>query len=44
MKPARILLIVVAIVAGGLAAFLATRGNNPRPQETESAALEVQTE
>ena len=29
MKPARILLLVVAIVAGGLAAFLATRGNAP---------------
>ncbi|AEQ50086.1 Flp pilus assembly protein CpaB [Pelagibacterium halotolerans] len=44
MKPARILLIVVAIVAGGLAAFLATRGNSPRPQETQSAAVEVQRE
>jgi pilus assembly protein CpaB len=42
MKPARILLIVVAIVAGGLAAFLATRGNSPRPQET--AAVEIQRE
>lgn len=44
MKPARILLIVVAIVAGGLAAFLATRGNSPRPQQTESAAVEIQRE
>lgn len=44
MKPARILLIVVAIVAGGLAAFLATRGNSPRPQETQSAAVEIQRE
>ncbi|MAN75756.1 MAG: Flp pilus assembly protein CpaB [Rhizobiales bacterium] len=43
MKPARILLIVVAIVAGGLAAFLATRGNNPRPQQ-ESATVELQRE
>lgn len=37
MRPARILLIVVAIVAGGLAAFLATRGNGP----TQPAAAEV---
>lgn len=43
MKPARILLIVVAIVAGGLAAFLATRGNNPRPQQ-ETATVELQRE
>lgn len=36
MKPARILLIVVALVAGGLAAFLATRGGNtPAPQTVE---------
>lgn len=42
MKPARILLIVVAIVAGGLAAFLATRGNAPQTDIVEAA--EVQTE
>lgn len=36
MKPARILLILVALVAGGLAAFLATRGGNaPAPQTVE---------
>lgn len=36
MKPARILLIVVALVAGGMAAFLATRGGNtPSPQTVE---------
>ncbi|WP_404400042.1 Flp pilus assembly protein CpaB [Pelagibacterium halotolerans] len=36
MKPARILLIVVALVAGGLAAFLATRGGGePEPQTVE---------
>lgn len=29
MKPARILLLLVAIITGGLAAFLATRGNAP---------------
>lgn len=33
MKPARILLLVVAIVAGGLAAFLASRGNVPNSQQ-----------
>lgn len=36
MKPARILLIVVALVAGGLAAFLATRdGGDSDPQTVE---------
>jgi pilus assembly protein CpaB len=34
MKPARILLLVVAIVAGGLAAFLATRGGTPAATQT----------
>lgn len=39
MKPARILLIVVALVAGGMAALLTMRGNNtPAPQ----AQAEVQ--
>lgn len=38
MKPARILLLGVAIVAGGLAAFLATRGD--APQVTEVAVVE----
>ncbi|MCD7058870.1 Flp pilus assembly protein CpaB [Pelagibacterium xiamenense] len=42
MKPARILLIVVALVAGGLAAFLATRGGDPEPQTVE--VTEVQQE
>ena len=42
MKPARILLIVVAILAGGLAAFLATRGSDPGPVEV--AQTEVQQE
>lgn len=32
MKPARLLLLVIAIVAGGLAAFLATRGDAPTTQ------------
>ena len=32
MKPARIILLVVALVAGGLAAFLVTRGGRPAPQ------------
>ena len=38
MKPARIILLVVALVAGGLAAFLVTRGGRPAPQQV------VQTE
>lgn len=42
MKPARILLIVVAILAGGLAAFLATRGNAPRPEQPEIAQVETE--
>jgi pilus assembly protein CpaB len=34
MKPARIILLLVALVAGGLAAFLVTRGSNrPAPQQ-----------
>ncbi|WP_193337040.1 Flp pilus assembly protein CpaB [Devosia beringensis] len=31
MKPARIILLLVALVAGGLAAFLVTRGGGPAP-------------
>jgi pilus assembly protein CpaB len=31
MRPARIILLVVALVAGGLAAWLATRGGGPAP-------------
>lgn len=38
MKPARIILLVVALVAGGLAAFLVTRGGRPAPEQV------VQTE
>jgi len=38
MKPARIILLIVALVAGGLAAFLVTRGGRPAPQQV------VQTE
>ena len=38
MKPARIILLLVALVAGGLAAFLVTRGSRPAPQQV------VQTE
>jgi pilus assembly protein CpaB len=41
MKPARILLLLVALLAGGLAAFLATRGGAPAP---EQQAAEVQVE
>jgi pilus assembly protein CpaB len=32
MKPARIILLLVALVAGGLAAFLVTRGGGPAPE------------
>lgn len=32
MRPARIILLLVALVAGGLAAFLVTRGGAPAPQ------------
>ena len=48
MRPARILLLLVALIAGGLAAFLATRGGNaPQtvvqtisvPQHTETQVL-----
>lgn len=38
MRPARIILLIVALVAGGLAAFLVTRGGRPAPQQV------VQTE
>jgi pilus assembly protein CpaB len=31
MRPARIILLLVALIAGGLAAFFATRGNAPAP-------------
>lgn len=41
MKPARILLLVVAIVAGGLAAFLATRGTNTPSQPVQTAKVTV---
>lgn len=33
MKPARILLLVIAIAAGGLAAYFATRGEPPAPEQ-----------
>src|SRR5690606_27119925 len=35
MRPARIVLLVVALVAGGLAAFLVTRGGTPAPPQAE---------
>ena len=48
MKPSRIVLVLVALLAGGLAAFLATRGGNaPRqeaaapPQVIEEAREEI---
>ncbi len=33
MRPARIILLLVALVAGGLAAFLVTRGGRPAPSQ-----------
>jgi pilus assembly protein CpaB len=39
MKPARIILLLVALVAGGLAAFLVTRGGNPTPQQVVQTEL-----
>lgn len=42
MRPARIILLVIALVAGGLAAFLVTRGGKaPEPQLVVSQAPEV---
>lgn len=39
MKPARIILLIVALVAGGLAAFLVTRGR-PAPQPVQAQVVE----
>lgn len=39
MKPARIILLLVALVAGGLAAFLVTRGGRPAPQQVMQTEL-----
>lgn len=39
MKPARILLLSVAIVTGGLAAFLATRGGDPVTQVVQTTEV-----
>jgi pilus assembly protein CpaB len=39
MKPARIILLLVALVAGGLAAFLVTRGGRPAPQQVVQTEL-----
>lgn len=43
MKPARIILLIVALVAGGLAAFLVTRGGRPAPT-TETITEVIQEE
>jgi pilus assembly protein CpaB len=42
MRPARILLLVIALVAGGLAAYLATRGSAPQTVIQQVAAPEAQ--
>jgi len=46
MKPARIILLIVALVAGGLAAFLVTRGGRPAPQQvvTTEVVQEAKTQ
>ena len=46
MRPARIILLVVALVAGGLAAFLVTRGNRtaPQPQTVTQVVEEAKTQ
>ena len=41
MRMSRILLVLVALIAGGLAAFLATRGGNPPPADPTIPAPEV---
>lgn len=38
MRPARILLLLIALLAGGLAAFLATRGNGPQTVVMQAAS------
>jgi pilus assembly protein CpaB len=42
MNASRIILLVVALVAGGLAAFLATRGSAPPPAQTRTQVVEEQ--
>jgi pilus assembly protein CpaB len=44
MRPARILLLLVALIAGGLAAFLATRGGTPPQTVVETVAVPQHTE
>ena len=40
MKPSRIVLLLIAIIAGGLAAFLATRGSGPSPEVQQVVATQ----
>lgn len=42
MKPAQIVLLLVALLAGGLAAFLATRGSGPAPATGETVTEVIQ--
>lgn len=42
MKPSRIVLLLVALLAGGLAAFLATRNSAPAPQVAEPTVIQEQ--
>jgi pilus assembly protein CpaB len=40
MKASRLMLLVVALVAGGMAAFLATRGARPEPRSATEVAIQ----
>jgi pilus assembly protein CpaB len=40
MKPSRIVLLLVALLAGGLAAFLATRGDSPQQVITQTEVIQ----
>ncbi|MDB5561668.1 MAG: cpaB [Hyphomicrobiales bacterium] len=41
MKPSRIVLLLIALLAGGLAAFLATRGNSTAPVTTAQSTATI---
>lgn len=44
MKPARLLLLLIAVFAGGLAAFLATRGDAPQTQTAQTTGTNTNTQ
>jgi len=41
MKPARIIVLVIALAAGGIAAFLASRSDSPPPAQAPVAQIET---